>query len=303
VELLKRLFGWVNRQAWLVLTLTTLIWGGNVVAGRSAVGEMSPLSLVSLRWFFAFAMIAVFAREEARRDFPMIGRAWPRLIVMGALGFTTFNALFYIAARYTSGVSLAILQGSTPIFVMAGAALVFAQRFRALQWMGLAVTTFGVVMIATQGDPRNLSTLQFNRGDVYCVIACALFAVYSLGLRNRPPISAMSLFAAMSLAAFASSVPLAIWEIAQGQAMWPTPKGWAILAYIAIGPSFLGQLLWMRGVALIGPARAGLYYNLTPVFGSMLSVLILREAFGWHQGLALALVLGGIALAERKAGS
>lgn len=301
MELLKRLYGWVNRQAWLVLTLTTLIWGGNVVAGRGAVGEMSPLALVSLRWLFAFAMIATFAREEVRRDFPKIGRAWPRLIVMGALGFTTYNALFYIGASYTTGVSLAILQGSTPIFVMLGAAFAFAQRFRGTQWAGLAVTTFGVLLIATQGDLRHLSALQFNRGDVYCVIACALFAVYSLGLRDRPPISPLALFAAMSLAAFALSVPLALLEIVQGRAFWPSAKGWAILAYVAIGPSFLGQLLWMRGVALIGPARAGLFYNLTPVFGALLSVLILREAFGWHQALALALVLGGIALSERKA--
>lgn len=302
MELLKRLYGWVNRQAWLVLTLTTLIWGGNVVAGRAAVGEMSPLVLVCLRWFFAFAMIAGFARVEVARDFPKIGPAWPKLVAMGTLGFTTFNALFYVGARYTSGVNLAIIQGSTPVFVMVLAAIWFASRFRALQWAGLAVTTLGVAIIATHGDLTHLSALQFNRGDVYCLIACALFAVYSLGLRTAPKISPLALFAAMSLSAFALSLPLAILEIVRGDAFWPSAKGWAILAYIAVGPSFLAQLLWMRGVALIGPARAGLFYNLTPVFGALLAVLILREPFGLYHATALALVLGGILLSERKAG-
>ena len=301
MEVVRRLWGWVNRQAWLVLGATTLIWGGNVVAGRAAVGEMSPFVLVSLRWFFAFAMIAMFARAEVRRDFPRIGRGWRKLALMGALGFTTYNALFYVAAAHTSGVSLAILQGSTPIFVMLFAALFLAARFRATQWAGLAAATLGVLTVATQGDLAHLTALRFNRGDVYTLIACALFAVYSLGLRDRPAISPLSLFAAMSLSAFALSVPLAAWEIASGQAFWPSAKGWAILAYVAVGPSFLGQLLWMRGIALIGPARAGLFYNLTPVFGALLSVLILREALGWHQAAALALVLSGIALSERKA--
>jgi drug/metabolite transporter (DMT)-like permease len=182
------------------------------------------------------------------------------------------------------------------------AAAWFASRFRVTQWAGLAVTTLGVLLIATHGDLTHLSALQFNRGDVYCLIACALFAIYSLGLRTAPKLSPLALFAAMALAAFALSLPLAILEIARGDAFWPSAKGWAILAYIAIGPSFLGQLLWMRGVALIGPARAGLYYNLTPVFGALLSVLILREPFGLYHAVALGLVLCGIWMSERKAG-
>lgn len=283
--------------------LTTLIWGGNVAAGRLAVGEMSPLVLVCLRWLFAFGMMALFARDDVRRDWPKLdARAWARVTLMGMLGFTSFNALFYVGAQYTSGVNLAILQGSVPVFVMLGAAAVFASRFRLGQWAGLLVTTLGVLLIATQGDLAHLAALRFNRGDVYCLIACALFGFYSLALRDRPPVSPLALFAAMSLAAFALSIPLALYEIWSGAAYWPTPKGWALLAYIAVGPSFVAQLLYMRGVALIGPARAGLFYNLTPVFGAALSALLLGEAFRWYHALALTLVLGGIALSERKKG-
>ena len=246
-------------------------------------------------------MIALFARQEVARDFPRIGRSWPRLIAMGAIGFTVYNALFYVGAQYTTGVSIAILQGSTPIFVMLIAALALSARFRAAQWAGLALATLGVLTVATQGDLTQLGALTLNRGDLYVTTACMLFALYSLGLRGAPSISPLALFAAMSLSAFALSVPLAVWEILKGDAYWPSAKGWAILAYIAVGPSFLGQLLWIRGVSLIGPARAGVYYNFTPLFGALLSVLILREAPGWHQAAALALVLAGILLSEKKA--
>jgi drug/metabolite transporter (DMT)-like permease len=300
LALLRTVFQWVDRQAWLALSLTTLIWGGNVVAGRLAVGEIPPLALVCLRWLFAFSMMAAFARADVRRDWPKLDRrAWARVALMGALGFTSFNALFYVGARYTSGVNLAILQGSVPIFVMIGAAALFRQRFGAGQWAGLVLATVGVALIAAHGDLAHLTALSFNRGDLYCLLACLLFAGYSLALRDRPPISPLALFAAMSLCAFMVSIPLALYEIWSAEAFWPSPLGWALLAYIAVGPSFVAQLLYMRGVALIGPARAGLFYNLTPIFGAGLSALILGEAFRWYHGLALALVLGGIALSER----
>ena len=63
----------------------------------------------------------------------------------------------------------------------------------------------------------------------------------------------------------------------------------------------MSALFFMRAVALIGPARAGLFFNLVPVFGALLAVLILGEALGVRTRLfALALVLGGIAVAERR---
>jgi drug/metabolite transporter (DMT)-like permease len=72
-----------------------------------------------------------------------------------------------------------------------------------------------------------------------------------------------------------------------------------IVAYVGFFPSLLSQLFFMRGVELIGPGRAGLFVNLVPVFGAFLAVVILSEPFGLHSAVALALVIGGIYVAER----
>ena len=82
--------------------------------------------------------------------------------------------------------------------------------------------------------------------------------------------------------------------------MWPTAKGWAIVAFVAIGPSLVSQLSFMRGVELIGPNRAGVFVNLVPVFGAILAVLLVGEPFRWNDALALVLVLGGIVIAEGR---
>ena len=84
-----------------------------------------------------------------------------------------------------------------------------------------------------------------------------------------------------------------------GDLIWPTGNGWWLIVAIALLPSLLSQLLFMRGVELIGPGRAGLFVNLTPVLASALAVLLLGEQFHWYHAAALCLAFGGIWLSER----
>lgn len=290
----------VNRSAALLLTIGTAMWGGNVVAGRLAVDEISPMSMVTLRWAIASALLWVFARAEVRAAWPKLAPRWRRIVWMGALGFTGFNALFYVGARYTSGVNIAIIQGVTPIFVLAGAAAIFRQRIGALQWVGLGLTIVGALVIAARGDPMALAGLKLNLGDAMLFAACVLFAAYSLGLRDRPDVPPLAFFALMAMVACLTSLPLLAIEMAQGWFFWPSWKGVALLLYVAVLPSFLAQIFYIRGVALIGPARAGVFYNLVPLWGAMLSVALLGEPFAPFHAAALALVLGGIWIAERR---
>ena len=78
----------------------------------------------------------------------------------------------------------------------------------------------------------------------------------------------------------------------------PDGRGWAIIAYTAIFPSILSQIFYIRGVELIGANRAGLFINLVPIFGTLLSIIILGEDFRAYHAIAMALVFGGIWLAE-----
>ena len=94
-------------------------------------------------------------------------------------------------------------------------------------------------------------------------------------------------------------LPLLAIEAWTGNALWPTEIGWAVLIYAALFPSFVSQISFMHGVQLIGAGRAGIFINLVPVFGSILAVALLNEPFKLYHLGALALVLGGIALAER----
>jgi drug/metabolite transporter (DMT)-like permease len=284
----------------LLLVLTTLIWAAHSIVGRLAVGQIGPMTLTCLRWAVALVPILITARPSLRRDWPALRARWVYLMAMGACGYTAFNALFYLAAHHTSALNLAIIQGAVPALVLLGARVFLGVRFSALQALGAAITMVGVAVIASQGDLEKLKALAFNSGDVMMVIGSALYAGYTVGLRQRPDVSGVSMLAAMALAAFITSVPLMIWEIMSGGFIWPTWKGLLALAFVVLGPAFVSQLMFMRGVELIGPGRAGVFVNLVPVFGAIMAVGILGEPFALYHVLALLLVVGGIAIAQRR---
>ena len=286
-------------RAYLLLTLTALCWGGNAVLGRLAVGEVSPMALVTLRWLGASALLVVFAHAQVRRDWPAMRERLLFVSAMGAIGFTVFNGLFYVAAHWTTAVNIGIIQGSIPVFVLIGAFAAYRMRVAGLQVAGVLVTMLGVAIVASGGQLARLATLALNFGDVLMIAACVLYAGYTLGLSRRPPVSPLSLFTGMAAAAFASSLTLALAEAMLGQFQWPTAPGWIIVGLVTLFPSFLAQITFIHGVALIGPSRAGVFINLVPVFASILALLILHEPFRLFHAVALALVLGGIWLSER----
>jgi drug/metabolite transporter (DMT)-like permease len=291
---------WIWRQAWLLLILTTLLWGANGVAGRMAIGEISPMCLVFLRWLIACTILAASLRGRLTSELPLLLPFWKRTFIMGFFGLSAFAALFYLAAYKTSAVNLTLLQSSIPPFVLAGAAILFRIRVLPMQIIGMLITLLGVLLVATHGDLAHLYALSFNSGDLLVLIACLFYAGYTLGLRNRPPTDALVFFAGLAAAAFITSIPFFVIELWRGETYWPSFKGWLVLIFIALGPSLASQLTYMRAVELIGPSRAGLFANLVPVFGAILAVLILGETFALHHALALILALGGIYLAERS---
>ena len=285
---------------WLLLALTALIWAGHSLVGRLAVGQIAPMTLTLLRWIFALGPILFTARRNIREDFAAMRPRWLFVGAMGALGYTAFNAIFYFAAHHTSALNISIIQGAVPALVLIGASVVFGERASALQMLGAVLTMAGVVVIASQGDPRQLASIGLNLGDLLMLVASVLYAGYTVGLRARPAVSGLGFLAAMAIAAMLTSIPLFVIEVAHGDFIWPTAKGYMLLIYAALGPAFIAQLFDLRGVQLIGPGRAGVFVNLVPVFGAIMAVALLGEPFAGFQVLALALVVGGIVVAQRK---
>ncbi|RUT34694.1 DMT family transporter [Arsenicitalea aurantiaca] len=288
---------------YLLLLLTTAFWGGNVVAGKAAVGHIDPYALMILRWGGALLAVLPFAIGPVRRDWPVLREKWWLLFFYGALGYALFNVLVYGAAYYTSGVNTALDQVAVNIFVMILNFAIFRIRVRALQLVGVALTILGVAITATHGELSRLLELDINFGDLLVIIASFGYAVYSLTLRFRPATNWLSFLVFTFLGALIASI---VFQFILGGgfgafiAALPTitPTGWAIVLYTMIFPSIISQMFYVRSIELIGTNRASLFINLIPFFGALGSILILGEALMPFHMVAGILILCGIVLAE-----
>ena len=281
-----------------LLTLTSIFWAFNTVAGRAAVDEVSPLLIVSVRWFFVSIILSILCRNQLIETWSILNKKIKWLIFMGLFGFTGFNSAYYVAAHDTIAINLGLVQGTMPAFIIIIAWIWLKDKINFTQFLGVLITFIAVLIVVCSGNFNALIELELNSGDIVMIFACTLYAIYAVGLRKKPKISALPLLTFFAYIAFLGSLPGLIYEIYSNQLILPGQKGFIILGVIIIFPSFLAQIFFMKGVEKIGPSRSGLYTNLVPVFSSLLAVFFLGEEFQSFHLLSLIMIFTGIYLFE-----
>ncbi len=290
-------------RPYLLLVLAPVFWGGNITAGKLAVGHVDPFVLIIGRWAGALLILIPFAWPHVRRDWSRLKPGLPLLAAFGIFGFTGFNVLMYNSSLYTTAVNGAMEQASIPVLVLLGNFILFRVRARPLQILGLVLTILGVIWVATHGHPTRILSLQVNVGDAMILLACVFYAGYSLALRFKPVthwLSFMTVTAFFALIAALLAQGLIGGGIRDFLSLLPrtTPRGWLLIFYVMVFPSIIAQMFYARGVEKIGANRASIFINLLPIFGTILSILLVGEQFQMYHLVASVLVISGIVLAE-----
>lgn len=286
-------------KAYIFLVITGLGWAANAVVGKFAVGHVSPMTLTLFRWAISLSIIVALCLPQIRADWQKIRHHWVVVVALSGLGFTGFNALLYSALQYTSAINVVIEQAAIPGIIFVGNFLLFRIRLGMGQIAGYAITLIGVAVTASNGSLQTILDLGFNTGDLLMLLACIAYATYTLSLRYKPDIHWQSMFAASAFGGLLAAVPLFAWEVSTPGYVAPDAIGWGAILFAALVPSLVSQVLYVRGVELIGANRAGLFINTIPVFGTLLAVIFLREPLLGFHFVALGLVITGIAIAER----
>jgi drug/metabolite transporter (DMT)-like permease len=288
----------LHKKAYLSLVIATLAWGGNAVAGKLAVGHVSPMMLTFWRWFFAVAIIFAISVPQFIKDWPVVRKNLPILLFLGVVGYVVFNAALYTAVNYTTAINVTVEQAVIPMLIFVINFALFRMKVSWAQILGFTLTLLGGIITAIHGDLSALVKLTVNFGDAIMMIAVVAYAVYTVALRWRPKIDWRTLMAVPAFFAMVFSLPLVFWEYSADRLIWPDAEGWIVVLYTAVFASLIAQVLYIKGVEEIGANRAGLFINLVPVFGTLLSVAIIGESLQLFHVVALALALGGIAIAE-----
>jgi drug/metabolite transporter (DMT)-like permease len=283
----------------VLLALAALGWGGNTIAARLAVNELSPMFLVSARWLIVASIVLTLYNRQIIKTLYDLRRRWFWLIMMG-FGLSGFNIMFYLAAYSTSAINLGLIQSTIPAVIMAMGLIVLRTPVTLLQLTGLIVAMGGAMVVISKGSLAVIISLTFNHGDLIMLVGCCCYAGYTLGLTRRPPVDSIIMMGVLAIFALLASLPFTIAEAVMGGFFFTGGESWLVLLYVAIVPSFLSQVWFMIGVDKIGSSKAGMFTNLVPVFSALLGVSILRETLGFYHLLSLGLVFTGLYIAQRR---
>lgn len=289
-------------QPYLLLSLTSLFWAGNIVIGRFAAGQVPPMALSFLRWAGAFIIILPFAWGHLAKDWPLIRKNLGLMVLLSLIGIATFNTLGYWALQYTEALNALLLQSTGPLFIALFSLLLFGIRLTWVQAAGIAISLIGVLVILTRGDLLLLTTIEFNKGDIAYTVALLVFGAYSaIAANRRPAIHSLSFLAFTCGCGAMFVVPFFVWEIEAGHTVTLNATTLAVLAYVSVFPSTLAYMFYNRGIELIGANRGAPFFHLMPVFGSVMAIGLLGERFQLFHLIGYALVLAGVITAARKA--
>lgn len=287
---------------YLLMLVPGLVWAGNAIVARAVAGGVPPIGLAFWRWAVASLVVLPFAWPHVRRDAHGILNHLPIMLLLSALGISFFNTALYISAHTTTALNIVMLQVSAPVLVVLASYLLFRDTITAAQAVGIALSLLGALTLVTHGDPDVLLGLKFNAGDLWMLAACALYALYTALLRLRPKVHPLSfLFASFFIGALLV-LPFYVWETLRGDPMPFTSNALLAVAYVSVFASAIGYFAFNLSVEYLGANTAGLSIYLTPVFGTILAVLLLGERPQIYHAVGIALIAAGIVLAARRRG-
>ncbi len=292
---------WLNNQPYLLLSLTSLFWAGNIVLARHVAGHVPPLTLSCLRWIGTFLILLPFAWPHLKRDWPVMRAHLPMLVFLSSIGFAYNNAISYWAMQYTEALNALLIQSAGPLFVALWSLALFGVRLTGAQLAGITISLVGVLTIILRGDFSALAGISFNRGDLMFASSLVSFGLYSALMPRRPVTHALSLISFTTCCGAVMLLPFAIWEFSTGVTFKFDLISMTALAYVVIFPSTLAYTFFNRGLALIGPNRAAPFFHLVPVFGSAMAILLLGEQLRLFHLVGYVLVLAGVVIASRRA--
>jgi drug/metabolite transporter (DMT)-like permease len=285
---------------YLLLTLSSLFWAGNWIVGRGMRADLPPLALSFWRWAIALLLVLPLAWPHLRRDWPLIRANLRWLALFALLGIAAYNTFAYLGLRYTTATNGLVLNSFIPIAIVALGWAFLGKWLRPIEALGIAVSLCGVLIIVAHGDPAVLAALQLNVGDLWILLSVLVWATYTLMLPHRPNIHPMSFLAAITVFGLVELAPAYLWEMSEGRHIVVSLPSLLAIAYTGIFPAFLGFVCWNKGVAEVGPAKAGLFIHLMPAFGIILSIIFLGEHPELYHALGIVLIFGGIWLNTRK---
>ena len=286
----------------IYLVCATLFWAGNFIVGKTAsINEIPPISLNFYRWLVAWLILLPFTFRELIKKKNYILNNIGLFIVLGITAVTIFNSALFYSLKFTQVISGVLMISTVPVMIIFISSLLKIEKTNFFQIIGVGLSLTGVLFIITKADIGLLKNLDFNRGDLIMIIAMLSWATYSALLKKKKyELSQISLLQVVISFGVIFLIPLYFIDMNMGNSIKLEKPFFLILTYVVLFPALASFFFWIKGVALIGANRSGVFLHLMPIFGAVMAMIIFDEKFMFYHWLGAVFILMGIILSNRK---
>jgi drug/metabolite transporter (DMT)-like permease len=285
---------------YLKVLFCVAVWGGSFIATKFTLREVSPVTVVWLR--FAIGLIVLAVVVLLRRQFSLPKRS--DLVYYGLLGLQgiTFHQWLQSTGLQTSGASTtAWIVATIPVFTAVLGWLVLKEKFAWLKGLGIGLAAVGVLLVVSNGDLRSVFGSGFGTpGDLLILISAPNWAVFSIlsrrGLHTIQP--ALMLLYVLGFGWLFSTRLLAAGPgLSEIGAL--TLYGWLGIAFLGIFCSGLAYIFWYDALAVLPASEVGAFVYLEPLVTVVVAAIILAEPILWSSIAGGVVILGGVWLVQK----
>ncbi len=285
-----------------MVVCATLFWAGNFNVGKVAfIENISPFSLAFLRWFFVWIILIPFTYKELIKLKRVILKNFKLLFLLSLSSVFLYSSLTYKALNYTQVINASLFNTAVPASIILISFLFKIEKTNVFQLSGLLISTLGILTIITKLDLNILLSLDFNKGDIFMIIAIISWGIYSAFLKKRNfEISLLALIQITCTFGLIMLAPAFLIELSQGNSVEINLNLFYILLYVAIFPSIGSYYCWAGAISIIGANRAGIFLSLIPLFSTLLAMIFFNEKFLFFHLIGSILIILGLLLSNKK---
>ena len=285
-----------------MLVCATLFWAGNFMVGKLAfLTNIPPMSLVFYRWLLVWLILLPFTLKEILKYKNVILDNLPLLFFLALTSVGLFNSFTYLSLVHTQVINASLFNTAVPATIILVCFLLKIEKTNIFQLSGLLISTLGILAIVTKLDLNILLSLNFNKGDLFMIIAIVSWGVYSAFLKKRNfEISLLALVQIICTFGLFLLAPAFLIELNQGYSININLNLIYILLYVAIFPSIGSYYCWAGAVSIIGANRAGIFLSLIPLFSSIFAIIFFDENFLFFHLIGTILIILGLILSNKK---
>ena len=291
-----------DKTAYIFLIFATLFWSGNFIVGKAAsLYEIPPFTLNFYRWTFAWLILAPFTLKEIFQKIEYILENLKLILILGITSITIFNSIVYYSLNFTQVINGVLMISTIPVMIIFFSWIFKIEKTNFYQILGVIFSLLGVMVIVTKADLDKLLNLNFNKGDLWMVVAMLSWAMYSALLRKKKfELSQISLLQTIISAGLILLLPAYLIEMSLGYRLNIHLPFILTLSYVVLFPGLASFFFWIKGISIIGSNRSGIFLHLMPIFSTIMAILIFKEKFMVFHFIGAVFIITGVVLSSKR---